>query len=391
MTLDNRSTPLRGGIFLWGGLALGIALVAALLTRGFGLVAVERGAGSDVRIVVHQGNKIIVPEGSPLRERLLVVPAPSEPVSTKLVLPGVVEADPARMAAVLAPLGGRVLEVKVALGDRVAAGQVLAVLDSPDLAQAYDDFEKAADNFELTAKKLERQQGQFKIGAASDQDLDQARSDHAQAAAEYARTQARLKVLGTAADTKDTKERSALLAVRAPIGGSVVALSIAGGNMINDPTQPLMTIADLSTVWVTALVPEKDLGAVSKNQDAEVSLAAYPERLLRSKVLFISDVIEPDSRRNKLRIAFSNKDYQLKPNMFATVTLIGPRQARTVLPTSALLINNDRTSVFVATAPWTFERRSVEALLEEGTSVTIRSGVEAGEPVVVKGGILLND
>jgi cobalt-zinc-cadmium efflux system membrane fusion protein len=152
-----------------------------------------------------------------------------------------------------------------------------------------------------------------------------------------------------------------------------------------------MTIADLSTVWVTALVPEKDLGAVSKNQDAEVSLAAYPDRLLRGKVLFISDVIEPDSRRNKLRIAFSNPDYQLKPNMFASVTLIGPRQARTVLPTSALLINNDRTTVFVATAPWTFERRSVEALLEEGTSVTIRAGVEAGEPVVVKGGILLND
>jgi membrane fusion protein, heavy metal efflux system len=391
MTPDNRSTPLRGGLFLWGGLVLGIALVAALLTRGFGLVAVERSAGSDVPVVLHQGNKIVVPEGSPLRERLLVVPAPSEPVSTKLVLPGVVEADPARTAAVLAPLGGRVLEVKVALGDRVAQGQVLAVLDSPDLAQADDDFEKAADNFELTARKLERQQGQFKIGAASDQDLDQARSDHAQAAAEYARTQARLKVLGAAADTKDTKERSALLAVRAPIGGSVVALSIAGGNMVNDPTQPLMTIADLSTVWVTALVPEKDLGAVSKNQDAEVGLAAYPERLLRGKVLFISDVIEPDSRRNKLRIAFSNTDYQLKPNMFATVTLIGPRQARTVLPTSALLINNDRTSVFVATAPWTFERRSVEALLEEGTSVTIRSGVEAGEPVVVKGGILLND
>ncbi len=391
MTPDNRSTAVRGGIFLWGGLVLGVALVAALLTRGFGLVPVERGAGKDVPVVLHQGNKIVVPEGSPLRERLLVVPAPSEPVSTKLVLPGVVEADPARTAAVLAPLGGRVLEVKVALGDRVAQGQVLAVLDSPDLAQAYDDNEKAADSFELTARKLERQQGQFKIGAASDQDLDQARSDHAQAAAEYARTQARLKVLGAAADAKETKERSALLAVRAPIGGSVVALSIAGGNMINDPTQPLMTIADLSTVWVTALVPEKDLGAVSKNQEAEVGLAAYPGRVLQGRVLFISDVIEPDSRRNKLRIAFSNADYQLKPNMFATVTLIGPRQARTVLPTSALLINNDRTSVFVATAPWTFERRSVEALMEEGSSVTIRSGVEAGESVVVKGGILLND
>ena len=93
--------------------------------------------------------------------------------------------------------------------------------------------------------------------------------------------------------------------------------------MINDPTQPIMTIADLSTVWVTALVPEKDVAAVSKNQDAEVSLAAYPDRVLHGKVLFVSDVIEPDSRRNKIRIAFANADYALKPNMFATVTLSG--------------------------------------------------------------------
>lgn len=388
MRAENRSTAFRGWIFLWGGLALGIALVAALLTQGFGLLAVERSSGSDVPVVVHQGNKIIVPEGSPLRNRLRVMPAASEPLGTKLVLPGIVEADPARTAAVLAPLGGRVLELRAALGDRVAQGQVLAVIDSPDLAQAYDDDEKAADSLELTRKKLERQEGQFKIGAASDQDLDQARSDHAQAVAEYAKTQARLKVVGAAADTK---QRSALLMVKAPVGGSVTALSIAPGNMINDPTQPLMTIADLSTVWVTALVPEKDVEAVSRNQEAEVSLAAYPDQVRQGNVTSISDVLEPDSRRTKLRIAFSNAGYELKPNMYATVTLVGPRQARTVLPTSALLINNDRTTVFVATAPWTFERRAVETQLEEGDSVAIRSGVQAGEQVVVQGGILLND
>ena len=118
---------------------------------------------------------------------------------------------------------------------------------------------------------------------------------------------------------------------------------------------------------------------------------AYPERVLHGKVLFVSDVIEPDSRRNKMRIAFANGDYALKPNMFATVTLTGAQRSRMVLPSSALLMNNDRTSVFVAIAPWTFERRIVDPQLEEGTSVAIRSGVNAGDQVVVKGGILLND
>jgi membrane fusion protein, heavy metal efflux system len=181
------------------------------------------------------------------------------------------------------------------------------------------------------------------------------------------------------------------LVISSPLAGSVTVLNVAPGNMINDPTQPLMTIADLSTVWVTALVPEKDLASVAKNQAARVMLSAYPDRELSGRVLFISDVIEPDSRRGKIRIAFANSDYALKPNMFATVELSGAEHSLVVLPSSALLMNNDRTSVFVATAPWTFERRSVDTQLEEGSSVAIRSGVNAGEQVLVKGGILLND
>jgi len=81
----------------------------------------------------------------------------------------------------------------------------------------------------------------------------------------------------------------------------------------------------------------------------------------------------------------------LKPNMFATVTLLGAKQTRIILPTSALLMNNDRTTVFVATAPWTFERRTVATQLEEGPTVALESGIQPGEQVVVRGGILLND
>lgn len=385
---NNRMDAARGRGFLWGGSVLGLAFAAAIFTHGFGLLGGGASVAGTAPAVTHQGERIVVPDGSPLRKQLVVASVVSEPVRSKLELPGIIEADPARTAAVLAPAGGRVLELKVGLGERVAQGQTLAVIDSPDLAQAYDDNEKAADSFQLTRKRLERQEGQFKIGAASDQDLDQARSDHAQAAAEYTRTQERLKALGAA---PVPQQRSSLLAVKAPVAGSVTALSLVAGNMINDPTQPVMTIADLSTVWVSALVPEKDISAVSRNADAEVVLAAYPERVLRGRVSFISDVIEPDSRRDKLRIAFSNPDYALKPNMYATVEILGPKKSRIVLPTSALLINNDRTTVFVAAAPWTFERRVVDAQLEEGTSVAIRSGIEAGEQVVVKGGILLND
>jgi membrane fusion protein, heavy metal efflux system len=388
MPIHDHQPSFRGGAFLWGGIGLGLLLLAVLLTHGFGLWGGAGKGSPEPQLMVRQGNKILVPEGSSLRDRLAVMAASAQAVSPKLLLPAVVESDPARTAAVLTPLSGRLIALKVALGDRVVRGQVLAVIDSPDLGQAYNDNEKAADSFKLTEKNLGRQQAQNKLGVASDRDLDQAKSDFSQAAAEYTRTQARLKMLGASLENNSSSRE---LKVTAPVGGSVTALSVAPGNMINDPTQPLMTIADLSTIWVTALVAEKDIAAVSKNQDAQVTLAAYPDQVRQGKVLFISDVIEPDSRRGKIRIAFANSDYALKPNMFATVILAGRERALIVLPSSALLMNNDRTTVFVATAPWTFERRNVDAQLEEGSSIAIRSGVSAGEQVLVKGGILLND
>jgi membrane fusion protein, heavy metal efflux system len=387
MPINEHGPTARGRAFLWGGAALGLLFLALVWSGGFGLLRGGKKDHAAPDLMVRQGDKITVPEGSALRNRLSVMPAGLQSIGAKLVLPGVVESDPARTASILTPLSGRVIALKVGLGDRVAQGQVLAIVDSPDLGQAYDDDDKAADSARLTQKNLERQEAQNKIGVASDRDLDQARSDHAQAAAEYTRTQARLKTLGIALGDRASR----LLSVTAPVAGSVTTLSVAAGSMINDPTQPIMSVADLSTVWVTALVPEKNVAEVSKNQDAEVKLVAYPDRTLRGKVLFVSAVIEPDSRRNKIRIAFANPDYALKPNMFATVTLTGAAQSQVVLPSSALLMNNDRTSVFIATAPWTFERRDVDTSIEEGSSVAIRSGVVAGEQVVVKGGILLND
>jgi cobalt-zinc-cadmium efflux system membrane fusion protein len=372
---------------LWGGAVLGLLFLVLFWTDGLGLLGRGKREAPPPDLMVRQGGKITVPEGSALRTRLSVMPAAVQSIGGKFTLPAIVESDPARTVNILPPLSGRVVALKVGLGDRVAQGQVLAVIDSPDLGQAYDDDAKAADSARLTQRNLERQEAQNKIGVASDRDLDQARSDHAQAAAEYARTEARLKTLGITSGDRASR----LLSVTAPLTGSVTALSIAAGAMINDPTQSIMSLADLSTVWVTALVPEKNVAGVSKNQDAEVKLAAYPDRVLHGKVLFVSAVIEPDSRRNKVRIAFANPDYALKPNMFATVTLTGPARSQVVLPSSALLMNNDRTSVFVATAPWTFERRDVDTSIEEGSSVAIRSGVAAGEQVVVKGGILLND
>ena len=384
---DHSATP-RGRAFLWGGVTLGVLLVVLLFTHSFGLFGGRGRGGGEAPPLVHQGEKIFVPASSPLRRELVVMAAASEAQSRQFSAPGIVESDPTRTVTVLPPAGGRVQAVKVALGDRVRRGQMLAVIDSPDLAQAYDDHDKATSAAVLAAKNLAYQEAQFKIGASSQRELDQARSDNAQAVAEHERSGARLRAMGA---PENARGSARLLAVRAPVDGAITALSVATGATINDDTQPIMTVADLSVVWVTALVAEKDVANVARDDSAEVTLDAYPGKTLHGRVLFVSHVIEPDSRRNKTRIAFENPDYALKPNMFANVTLFGPAKSHVVVPASALLMNNDRTTVFVETAPWTFERRSVEPLLEERPNVAILSGLRPGEHVVVKGGILIND
>jgi membrane fusion protein, heavy metal efflux system len=389
-------TPFRSSrlplvlVGLVAGLAVGIA--GSWVISGAQRPEVVRAsiaAGAEVPVVLTRvGDRIVVPPNSPLRTRLVVEEPTMKEVSRTLVLPAVVEADPTRTVKVLPPVAGRVIDLKVQLGARVVEGQELAVIDSSDLAQAFADEEKARSTVKLTKQTLDRLIVLEKASAISVKDREQAQSDHAQAQSELERAQSRLRAIGVPVDQK---ERSRLLSLKAPITGSVIDLQVAPGAFLNDPTAGIMTLANLDTVWVTANVPEKDISFVFTGQTVNVAFASYPDKVFSGKVLFVSDVIEPDTRRNKVRIAFDNSDKALKPNMFASARFVAPSIMRIMVPNSALLMTNDRTSVFVEVASWAFERRDVEIAYQEGAAVAIKSGLQPGERVVVKGGVRLND
>ncbi len=182
-----------------------------------------------------------------------------------------------------------------------------------------------------------------------------------------------------------------MLDVIAPVSGSVTTLNTAAGAVLNDATAALMTVSNLDHVWVTANVPEGLIGTVANGQDVAVVLAAYPQQVLSGKVAFVGTVLDADTRRVKARIAFANPQGLLKPNMFATARFAVPQAPQPQVPTSALLMNNDSTSVFVEVDPWTFVRRTVELGSEDGGQVRVRSGIQAGERIVIRGGVLLND
>lgn len=358
--------------------ALGLALLLAACGK-------PPASGDAVQFADAKG-VLTIPAGSPLRSHLVVQAVGAGAATATVDLPAAVEADPARVANILAPLTGKVVALKVGLGEHVHRGQVLAVLASGDLAQAYADDDKAADAFHLAKTALDRARGVQQAGGAASKDVEAAQSAYNQAEAELSRTRARLASLNGAAPGHTRH-----LVLTAPQSGVVTTLAIADGAQVDDPTATLMTVANLERVFVTANVAESDIGKVAVGADADILLTAYPGQVLHGKVAEANAVIEPDTRRRKVRISLSNPDGRLMPNMYATVRLISPAAGGVFVPQSALLMNNDAVSVLVEVRPWVFQRRVVEIGDETDATARVLGGLRVGDRIVVKGGVLLND
>lgn len=327
-----------------------------------------------------------VPENSPLRSHLAVQAVEGGGARQTLDLPAVIEADPHRLVNILAPLTGRVTAVNVEIGDHVKRGQILAVIASGDMAQALSDDDKARDALALARKALDRAQGVRAAGGAAEKDLEAAQSAYNQAQAEAGRAHDRLLALN---GVESAKARQ--LVLTAPQDGVITALATAPGAQVSDPSATLMTVTNVDRVFVTANVAEGDVGKAVAGSDAAITLAAYPGQVFHGQVAAVNAMLEPDTRRQKVRIALANPDGRLLPNMYATVHLAGGPAGGVWVPQSALLMNNDSISVMREVRPYVFQRRSVRIGDETETAAHVLSGLQAGDRVVVRGGVLLND
>jgi membrane fusion protein, heavy metal efflux system len=336
--------------------------------------------------LVRQGNRVTVPEHSPLQDRLQVEPVQRSTVQHEVSAPAAVEADPARQAKILPPLAGHVVELKVHPGDAVKKGQELLVLDAPEFVAAQADYTRAKTVLAQAGRTVTRQEDLATHGVIGQKDVDQARTERESAQSDFDRARDRLKSFGM---DPDAVSSGSPLIVRSPMSGKVLDVTTATGEYRNDPNVPLMTVADLSTVWVTASVQEKDIHLVHKGDIATATFAAYPDEKFDGRVLFVADVLDPDTRTAKVRIAFVNDDGRLKPAMFATVVLRTWTTSELTVPTSALVMAGDRTTVFVQTDPRTFEQRPVQVGEQQDSRTIVINGVTEGVRVLVRNGALL--
>jgi cobalt-zinc-cadmium efflux system membrane fusion protein len=336
--------------------------------------------------IERKGDTLVIPEKSPLREKLVFGAATNEQFEVRLPVPAVVEPDPSRFAKVFPPLAGRVAKLQVTLGENVTNRQLLATMDSPDFMAAQNDLIKAKSALAVAERALKRQKDLLEHKIAAEKDVEQAESDFAQANGEYDRATRKLNSFGLKITEESLGEP---LQVFSPITGRVVDLTSALGEFRNDPNSPLMTVADLSDVWLTASVQEKDISQIKPGQEVEAVFAAYPTETFHGKVRSIGDLLDPDTRAIKVRVIIQNPEGRLRPGMFASVTFVGFTESSVVIPASSIVQIGESTFVFEQVRPFELQSREVAIGPQQGDRIVIKRGIAAGASIVVKGGVLL--
>ncbi|MGH9549360.1 MAG: efflux RND transporter periplasmic adaptor subunit, partial [Terriglobales bacterium] len=229
----------------------------------------------------------------------------SRDLPTVLTANGSVAPDVNRAIHVTSQGSGRVVDLRVKLGDWVTKGQILLSIYSADLAGAFSDYQKAVVDERLAQKALDRAQLLFSHGALAQKDLDVAQDTEDKAKVDVQNTDHRIRLLGG-----DPAHLDSVIELRSPIAGTIVEQNVAGFEGVKslDNSPNLFTIADLSQVWVVCDVFENDLADVSLGDPVEISLNAYPGRVYKGSVADISRVLDPNLRSAKVRVVLGNSD-----------------------------------------------------------------------------------
>jgi cobalt-zinc-cadmium efflux system membrane fusion protein len=314
-------------------------------------------------------------------EAVKALPMPTaDPVNGRFVF------DENATSRVSSPLTGRVIRLHAEVGERVAKGAVLLEIDAPDLAAAEADLAKAKSD-ELRKKlAYERARNLHDNEVIARKEFEAADADYQQAKADSQRAALRLRSLNASG------HENGRFLLRAPVAGVVVERQVNTGQEVRPDLQnPLFLITDISRLWVSADVPEKNLANVHVGQTVSLETDAYPDQHFTAKVERIGVMVDPGTRRVQVRCTVNNSDLRLKPEMFTRVSFLadGERKGLQVHNTS-LVIDGIYNWVFVEKSAGVYEKRKVTLAGRGNEHSFVDGGLAEGERVVTEGALLLN-
>jgi cobalt-zinc-cadmium efflux system membrane fusion protein len=337
--------------------------------------------------------------GSPQLQRIKVaiVETARMPLE-EVIAPGRVQAIPTRVSRVAVPVPGRIRRVVFGLGDAVRTGQVLFTLESPEvttLMSAYRQAEARAGQAKAAMAKAEadltRVRDLFEHRAiaqkevvSADAALAQAKAESDQASAAIQESLGRLRILGL-----KPGEFQQEIAVQAPVSGKVLDINLVSGEYRNDTSAPVMTIADLSSVYIAADVPESLIRLVTAGERIEVRLAAFPGEIFSGRVARIADAVNSETRTIQVIAELANPEGRLRPDMFGEIRHEETFKTVPAVPSAAVVQREGRSSVWREKETGHFEAVDVTTGKPRNELVPLLSGLKAGDRIVVDGAMLL--
>lgn len=334
---------------------------------------------------VEQHSILVFPKASPMLDQIVAVPVePRREVTLRFNGRLVWNED--RTARVFPPFAGRVESIVVRPGERVARGQVLAVLAAPDFGVAQAEARKAENDYSLAQKNLERVRELAQAGVAPAKDLQAAEAEAVRAASERARTNARLKLYGKT-DTVDQQ-----LALRSPVAGVVVERNLNPGQELRTDSQsdkPLFVVSDPTRLWFLLDVSEQDIPRVKAGTEVKLSTASLGDERISGHVLHVAEFVDPQTRTVKVRGVVDAPDERLKAEMFTVAELRLPAASGYLVPTRAIYLRGEQHFVFVDQGGGRYARRAiVPGPISDGYQAVL-GGIAATDQVVVDGNLLL--
>ena len=327
--------------------------------------------------------------------KIVVEPATVRPIGAPVIAPARIAFNDLKVAHVFSPVAGRVINVLAQPGERVQRGTTLAVIQSPDVGQAFSDLSKAQADLQGAEREYQRQKELFEARAGARRDMEAAEANFLKAKAEFERAREKARLLnavGAAGASQDYDLRS-------PIDGEVIFRNINPGMEVQGlysggQAVELFTVGELVAVWVVSDVFAIDLPRIAVGADAKVTLPSIPGKTFEGKIDWISGALDPAARTAKVRLTLANPTRELRPEMLGTVEIASRTRDALALPRSAVLRLGDQLVVFVESGRTPdgrirFERRPVEVEDSGGDWLAVVRGVTPGDRIAMSGGILL--
>jgi cobalt-zinc-cadmium efflux system membrane fusion protein len=311
-------------------------------------------------------------------------------VNSYLSLSGKIAFNEDKVSRIYPMVSGHVRNVKVSLGDYVEKGKILADIESPDMANYYNEYKSSQAEVDVAEKNLEVVRSMRSSGVSSDKDYLVAKNEYQKAQAELKKISEVLKINGGSLSPTDSTGSGYV--IKAPISGFVVEKNVTiGMDLRPDANDNLFTISDLKELWATANVFETDVSKIKPGSEAEIVTISYPDKKYRGKVERISNILDPDTKAMSVKIRIDNNDLMLKPGMFAHISIRLPEDKKLFMINSgAIIFDDDKSYVLRYKGKCNVDIERVSIFKSSGNLNFVESdSLQTGDFLILRNGIYI--